>query len=125
MVFNQDGQSRLGRWSSSRPVSIFMLLVLVLYLWIEMREGMNQIAARPDLNGDGVFNLADWPRAAYAFATTIGDGVQSTALGMRHAEIAQFLQMSADPPNPFWSVFFSGFIYFLVYYFAKKSLQKH
>jgi len=28
---------------------------------------------------------------------------------MRRAEIEQFLQMSADPPNPFWSVALSAF----------------
>lgn len=44
MVFNQEGQSRLMRWMSGRPASIFASLALVLYIWIEMREGFLLLA---------------------------------------------------------------------------------
>lgn len=118
------GQSPLNRWLSSRIASVLVLLALIFYLWLEWSAGFAAIARQPDLNGDGAFNLADIPVAAYALLTTVGDNIQSTALGMRRAEIARFLQMSADPPNPFWSIFLSGFVYFLLYHFARKSLQK-
>lgn len=116
--------SQLARITSSRAFSIAVLLLLLVYIWIEAQAGYAFIAAEPDLNRDGAFNLADLPLAAYALLTAVGDNIQATALGMRRAEIARFLQMSADPPNPFWSIFLSGFFYFLVWHFARKSLSR-
>jgi len=103
---------------------MLVLFGLFLYIWIELRERLQLIFQQPDFNRDGVFNLSDIPLVTYALLTTVGDNIQSTALGMRHAEIAKFLQMSADPPNPVWSIFLSGFFYFLLYHFARKSIEK-
>jgi hypothetical protein len=124
MDHEQGRQSLLMRWTSGRPVSMLVLFGLFLYIWIELRERLESISQKPDLNGDGVFNISDVPPAVYALLTTVGDNIQSTALGMRRAEIAKFLQMSADPPNPFWSILLSGFFYFLLFHFARKSLRK-
>lgn len=121
-----DGPGRpspLARFTSSRAFSVVVLAALVFYVWLALNDGYAALASRPDRNGDGVFNIADMPLAAYALLTSIGDNVQSTALGMRRAEIARFLQMSTNPPNPFWSVFFSGVFYVLLYHFARKSLR--
>lgn len=124
MAFNQDGPSRLMRCTSGRPVSIFVLVALVIQIWIAMREGYLLLAERPDLSCDGVFNFADPPPAVYALVTAVGDNVRSTVLRMRRAEIAQFLQISADPPNPFWPAALSAFFYYLLYLFKQKSLRK-
>jgi hypothetical protein len=115
--------SPLARFTSSRAFSVLVLAALVFYVWLALGNGYAALAGQPDRNGDGLFNIADMPFAAYALLTSIGDNIRSTALGMRRAEIARFLQMSADPPNPFWSIFLSGFVYFLLWHFARKSLQ--
>lgn len=117
-------QSTLSRWMSSRAFSALVLAALVFYVWLALNDGFATIAGELDRNGDGAFNVVDIPLAVYALLTSIGDNIQATALGMRRAEIARFLQMSVNPPNPFWSVFFSCFVYFLLYYFARKSLRK-
>ncbi len=97
---------------------------LFLYFWIELRERLILIFRQPDLNGDDIFNISDMLPAAYALLVSIGDKIQSTVLGTCCAEITKFLQMSADPPNPFWSIFLSGLFYFMLCHFARRSLRK-
>ena len=95
----------------SKLVSAALVLGFGGWALFSMYERIVEIAAAPDLTGDGKFTIVDLPHAVFSVVVEVGHRYQAV---FADSSFGQFLEMDATEPNLFWSVVLAGFTYFLV-----------
>lgn len=92
--------------------AIAMLFAFYGWTLLTIYVGFSEVLASPDFNNDGRFTILDIPYATCHVLFKIGESYQGI---LSESKLGQFLEMSSENPNTFWSVTLSCFGYFLVY----------